>query len=83
MPKTLKDRCREILDTIQRDGMLRQNSPVETLMAFVQTETGRKADPKLDQSQPVVLYFPTVQDREQFIREVRNIHPGWSTRKMP
>lgn len=81
--KSLRDRCKEILDQIQQDALLRQHSSVDTLMAFVQTEVGRTADPLLGPSQPLVLYFPTVEDREQFIQEVRSIHPGWSTRKMP
>lgn len=81
--KTLRDRCREILATIHKDGILRQNDPVETLTAFVTAEIGRTGDKSLTETLPLVLYFGTDADRDEFIAAVRVAKPGMISRKMP
>lgn len=80
---TLRDRCREILSTMRMDGILRQNDPVETLVAFVTAETGRSADVSLKESLPCVLYFQTAADRDEFIELLRIAKPGMVSRKLP
>lgn len=39
----LRDRCKEMYQAMSRNAMLRQGSPVDDLMAFVQSEIGRGA----------------------------------------
>lgn len=80
---SLRDRCKEFYQTMQRNAMLRQGSPVDDLMAFVTAETGRTADKVLDQSLPLCLYFTTDEDREEFISLVRQAKPGMVMNKMP
>lgn len=80
---TLRERCAAILSKIQTDGILRQHNPVETLMAFVMAEQGRAADKSLEDTRPLILYFGTEQDREEFIALVREAKPGMVARPMP
>lgn len=80
---SLRERCREMLVMLHRDGILRQRSPVETLMAFVLAETGRTADPQLAETLPLCLYFNTDADRDEFIAGVREILPNLVSRKLP
>lgn len=63
----LRTRCARILATIRQDAMLRQGSPVETLMGFVLAERGKAADPRLEGLLPVVLYFVDEASREEFM----------------
>ncbi|HEX4041081.1 MAG TPA: hypothetical protein VHY10_05220 [Xanthobacteraceae bacterium] len=81
--KTLRDRCKEMLGKLQRDAMLRQGSPVDDLIAFVIAETGRSADKALDETLPLVLYFGSDEDRDEFIEMVRAAKPGMITKKLP
>jgi hypothetical protein len=80
---TLRERCAAILSKIQTDGMLRQHSPVETLMAFVMSEQGRAADKSLEETHSLFLYFPTKQDRDEFVALVREAKPGMVARPVP
>lgn len=81
--KTLRDRCREFNDQLQRNGILRQGNPVEDLMAFVNSEKGRDADDGLEGTSPLVLYFGTEEDREEFVRAVLCAKPDMITKRMP
>jgi hypothetical protein len=63
---------------ITRDG-----DPVDDLLAFVVAETGRKADISLDQSLPLVLYFATEFEREEFIELYHEAKPNVVSRRLP
>lgn len=63
--------------------MLRQGSPVDDLLAFVVSETGRKADKSLDKTLPLCLYFADDADREEFIAMVLTAKPGMIAKRMP
>lgn len=80
---TLRNRCRELYGRMSRDAMLRQGDPVETLVAFVVSETGRAADQRLDTSLPLCLYFATEEDRREFIDLVREAKPGMVMKEVP
>ncbi len=80
---TLRKRCQQIVDTMNRDAIMRQGSPVETLMAFVVAETGRTADASLEETLPLCLYFKSKKEREEFIDVVRAVNLGMISRKMP
>lgn len=80
---TLKERCSAILKQITKDAILRQGSSVETLMEFVIAETGRRADPRLEPTLPLVLYFGNAKDRDDFIEEVCRVKTNMIARKMP
>lgn len=82
-PLTLRDRCRALCDQMNRDAMLRQNNPVETLLAFVVAETGRTANQALDSALPLCLYFATEEDREEFIAAVREAKPNMIAKRLP
>lgn len=79
----LRERCKAIATKLQRDAMLRQGSPVETLMEFVIAERGRAADDALTDTLPVCLYFATDADREEFMAAMREWKPGMIVRKVP
>ena len=72
---SLHERCRKVLNKIERDAMLRQNDPISTLIEFVVAEQGRSADRKLEETLPLCLYFTTSTDREEFVQAMREIHP--------
>ena len=80
---SLRDRCRELANRMQRDAILRQNSPVETLMAFVQSEIGRTADERLEDTCSLILYFGTETDRAEFKALVIEAKPGMVAREIP
>jgi len=80
---TLRDRCKAFYQKAQQDAMLRQGSPVDDLMAFVLAEKGRAADKRLEPTLPLVLYFGSVQDREEFIAVVHEAKPGMVAKRMP
>lgn len=80
---TLRERCKKFLDQAAMDAMLRQGSPLDNLIAFVTAEYGRAADEMLDQSKPLVLYFGSDADRDEFIAMVREAKPGMMTKKLP
>lgn len=78
---TLRMRCAEFLMmlAIPRQAV----TPVDDLTAFVVAETGRKADANLDQSLPLCLYFPSIADREDFIRAFLEAKPHAVVKKLP
>lgn len=80
---SLRERCKRFYQKAQRDAMLRQGSPVDDLMAFVMSEQGRTADVSLKDTLPLVLYFSTEADREEFMAVVREAKPGMVAKKMP
>lgn len=79
--QSFRERCKAILQEIDHDAMLRQHSPVETLMAFVISEKGRGH--MVDGVKPLVLYFTDDAERDEFIAIWRAEHPGSISRKMP
>lgn len=81
--KLLRERCKELYGRMSRDAMLRQGDPVETLVAFVVSEIGRTADQGLDDALPLCLYFPTKEDRREFIDLVREAKPGMVMKEIP
>ena len=79
----LRERCKAMLSMLQMDAMLRQGSAVDDLMAFVAAEKGRSADPALEDTLPLVLYFGTKEDREEFVAVVREAKPGMYSKYLP
>jgi hypothetical protein len=80
---TLRDRCKSIYQQMQRDAMLRQGNPVDTLMAFVIAEQVRSAAPEFANSLPLCLYFGSEKDRAEFVELIREAKPGMITRELP
>ena len=80
---TLRDRCKIMLNKLKQDAMLRQGSPVDDLMAFVETEKGRSADNSLEDTKPLVLYFGSEKDREEFLAVIHEVKPNMITKRMP
>jgi hypothetical protein len=79
----LRERCKTMYQKMGVDAMLRQGSPVDDLLAFVLAEIGRSADVSLEKSLPLVLYFQTDEDREEFIAAVREAKPGMMSKRLP
>ena len=77
----LRARCRHLLDTLNRDAMLRQNDPVATLVAFVLAERGR--DVAGDEVVPLVHYFADEAERDEFKTIWHEVHPAARTWKVP
>lgn len=95
MVKTLRDRCGEALGKIKKieresdQGVLnnahirRWDAMLDYLTDFVHSEAGRKGDPKLDQTAPLVLYFGNEQDRADFIKAAEAELPNGRWKEMP
>ena len=79
----MRDRCKAMYQQMTRDAMLRQGSPVDDLMGFVLAEIGRTADPRLEESLPVVMYFGSDADRDEFIALVHEAKPGMMAKRFP
>ena len=79
----LRDRCKEFYQRMQRDAMLRQGSPVDDLASFVETEIGRSADERLENTKALVLYFETDADRDEVVAAIRAEKPGMMAKKFP
>lgn len=79
----LRDRCKEFFQKAQRDAILRQGSPVDDLMAFVQSEQGRAADQSLEETRSLILYFDGEQDRSEFMALMREAKPTWRSKPIP
>jgi hypothetical protein len=79
----LRARCKAFYQQQSRNAMLRQGDPVEDLLAFVVAEMGRTADERLADAAPLCLYFPTAEDRGEFIELVREAKPGMTMKEMP
>lgn len=80
---SLRDRCLAFHQQQSRNAMLRQGDPVEDLLAFVVAETGRTADERLADAAPLCLYFPTAEDRSEFIELIREAKPHMVMKEMP
>lgn len=80
---SLRERCKEMYQQMGRDAILRQGSPVDDLMAFVLSETGRTADHVLDASAPLCLYFTGKVERDEFIAMVKEAKPNMRMKRMP
>jgi hypothetical protein len=79
---SLRERCRAFYQKSQMDGMLRQGSPVDDLVAFVMSERGRAADKSLEESLALVLYFADDKDREEFMQMVLAAKPNMRAKKV-
>lgn len=79
----LRDSCKEMYQTMDRNAILRQGSPVDDLMAFVQSEVGRAADPILADTKSLIIYFGNEQDRGDFLALVHEVKPGMYAKKIP
>lgn len=79
----LRDRCKEMYQQMGRNGMLRQGSPVDDLMAFVQAEIGRTADERLEDTKSLILYFGTEAYRAEFKAMVMEAKPGMMAKEIP
>lgn len=80
---TLRERCAEMIGRLNRDAILRQGDPVETLLAFVMIETAKEAEPALSNAVPLCLYFGDDADRDDFVRMWRQAHPRSRMVKVP
>lgn len=80
---SLRDRCKEMCSQMQRNGILRQGSPVDDLMAFVQSEIGRTADERLEDTCSLILYFGNDPDRAEFKAMVAEVKPNWMMKEIP
>lgn len=80
---TLRDRCKEFLGVAQRNAIMRVGDPVEALAAFVESERGRAADKSLEETRPLILYFGSETDRDEFLAIVHEVKPGMIARSIP
>lgn len=76
-------RCREFLDMLARNALLRQGDPLAELLAFIDAEMGRTADRKLENTLSLILYFANDADRDECIAAFREVKPGMITKKIP
>lgn len=63
--------------------MLRQGDPVQDIVAFVQSEIGRTADPSLEDAKSLILYFANESDRAEFKAIVHEMKPGMYAKDIP
>jgi hypothetical protein len=82
---TLQDRCKAWFERVSTPlGRLRVGDAVASDLAdFVRSEIGRAGAAQLDDSEPLVLYFATVQDRSEFVALIMEAKPGMVSRKWP
>lgn len=80
---SLRERCRDMCSQMQRNAMLRQSSPVDDLIAFVQAEIGRTADERLEDTCSLILYFGNEIDRAGFKALVAEEKPNWMMKEIP
>lgn len=78
----LRDRCKALNDKLQLDAILRQGSPVDTILEFVVSEIGRAAYASLENSLPLCLYFNTSAEREEFVAAVLAVKPNMRTKRV-
>lgn len=75
---TLVDRC---LDALEKWGHVGPSE--DEMAAFVQSEIGRTADPALDDSLSLILYFANEEDRTEFVDVVKHLKPGMRAKRIP
>lgn len=72
----LEIRCRALLN--------KDCAPsVQDLRDFVHSEIGRKADPRLDNTLALIIYFQDEVSRDDMIAAIRHEKPGMRARKIP
>jgi hypothetical protein len=76
---SLRDRCNQFLQSIER-GML---PDPDELQAFVQSEIGRAADPSLEDTKPIVLYFADEEGRDAMVQLMKAFKPGMISKRWP
>lgn len=79
----LRDRCKAMYETMSRNAILRQGSPVDDLMAFVQSEIGRGADPGLEDTRSLILYFADEEGRAEMKAAILEAKPGMYAKDIP
>lgn len=67
MAKSIEDRCREFLAG---------EVTTSRLIAFIESEFGRKSSPDLADCHSVVLYFETKSSLDAFVDLVLDLQPG-------
>ena len=80
---SLRERCKKFYQKAQQDAMLRQGSPVDNLMAFVQSEIGRGADPSLEDTKSLILYFADEQGRADMKAALLEAKPNMIAKDIP
>ncbi len=80
---SLRDRCKDMYQQMQRAALLRLGSPVDDLLGFVQAEIGRTADDRLEDTCSLILYFSTEEDRAEFKALVMEAKPGMVAKEIP
>lgn len=80
---SLRDRCKEFYQSQGRNAMLRQGDPVQAIMAFVQSEIGRTADPSLEDTKSLILYFANEEDRAGMKAALLEAKPGMYAKDIP
>jgi hypothetical protein len=79
----LRDRCQKMYQKMRYDAMMRRGSPVDDLMAFVISETGRASEHRFEKRFPLCLFFNDEQSRDEFIALWREDRPNVTIRKIP
>ena len=79
----LRDRCKAQYQRMTQNAILRTGDPVEDLTAFVMAEIGKAADSRLDDAEPLVLYFSDPKEREEFVALIMEAKPGMVSKKWP
>lgn len=80
---SLRDRCKEFYQSQGRNAMLRQGDPVQAIVAFVQSEIGRTADPSLEDTKSLILYFASEEDRAEMKAAILEAKPGMYAKDIP
>lgn len=77
---TIRSRC---ITFLSQRRLAVGPSTLDGLVEFITAEIGRKADSRLEQAEALVLYFPTKEDREEFITLFREVKPHVVSRRVP
>ena len=92
---TQRERCEQALaelaridrtmeqGTLNRAHIKRWQAKLDYLADFVYAETGRCSDIKLDQTAPLVMYFPSDEERQEFIKVCEEAMPNARWKEMP
>lgn len=80
---TLRERCLEFYKASGRPLRLREGELVQAIYDFVLSEIGRSADEKLTDAHPLVMYFTTKSDREEFMEAILAENPNMISRRWP
>lgn len=82
---SLLERCNGWLARIRSNSAepTYDESVISDLADFVRSEIGRAADKSLEPMQPLVLYFKSSEDREEFLAAVFEAKPHMIARQWP